>query len=165
MKTKFFFFLAMLLMSSVGAFAQSETKTPLKGDLNEDGEVNAADITVLVDIIMKKDVDPNKYYWYIGTENPTSISNLQTDNTKPGWHEIGSSLSGFVHSTTEYQIVLYTTNTRTPYYIIIPNSLNLYDEDNASALYAFTSVECNINGYKAYKYYNNTRIVRGIIIK
>jgi hypothetical protein len=32
MKTKFFFFLAMLLMSSVGAFAQSESKTPLKGD-------------------------------------------------------------------------------------------------------------------------------------
>ena len=86
MKTKFFFFLAMLLMSSVGVFAQSETNTPLKGDLNEDGKVDAADVVVLVDIIMKKNVDPNKYYWYIGTENPASISNIQSDNTVGGWH-------------------------------------------------------------------------------
>ena len=100
MKTKFFFFLAMLLMSSVGAFAQSESKTPLKGDVNEDGIVDAADVVEVVNIIMKKDVDPNKYYWYIGVENPTSISNIQTDNTKPGWHLIGSSLSGFNLSTT-----------------------------------------------------------------
>jgi len=53
MKTKYFFFLAMLLMGSVGAFAQSETNTPLKGDLNEDGKVDAADIVVLVDLVMK----------------------------------------------------------------------------------------------------------------
>ena len=64
MKTKFFFFLAMLLMSSVGAFAQSESKTPLKGEVNEDGIVDAADVVEVVNIIMKKDVDPNKYYWW-----------------------------------------------------------------------------------------------------
>ena len=51
----------MLLMSSVGAFAQSETNTPLEGDLNHDGKVDAADITVLVDIIMKKDGGTRKY--------------------------------------------------------------------------------------------------------
>ena len=112
MKTKFFFFLAMLLMSSVGAYAQSETNTPLEGDLNHDGEVNAADVVVLVDIIMKKNVDSNKYYWYIGTENPTSISNIQTDNTVGGWHEIGSSLSGFVLDTNDNPV--HISETRVP---------------------------------------------------
>jgi len=154
----------MLLMSSMGAFAQSETKTPLKGDLNEDGEVNAADVVVLVDIIMKKDVDPNKYYWYIGTENPTSISNVQTDNTKPGWHEIGTSLSGFQLRTSETPIVLSTTIDKYTYYVVIPNGLNLYDEDNESMMYAFTEVTCNIPGYKAYVYYNQTRQVKGVVI-
>ena len=89
MKTKFFFFLAMLLMSSVGAFAQSETNTSLEGDLNHDGEVDAADVVVLVDIIMKKNVDSNKYYWYAGTTLPTAsnISSIATgsETSNPNW--------------------------------------------------------------------------------
>ena len=107
----------------------------------------------------------SNYYWYIGVENPSSISNIQTDNTKPGWHEIGTSLTEFILRTSDNPVVLYTTNTRTSYYIIIPNELNIYDEDDTSALYSFTSVACNITGYKAYQYNNQTRIVRGIIIK
>lgn len=172
MKTKFFFFLAMLLMSSVGAFAQSETNTPLKGDLNEDGKVNAADITVLVDIIMGKNVDPNKYYWYIGTENPSSISNLQTDNTVGGWHEIGTSLSGFVLDTDANPV--HISEERVPYYVIIPNGLHIYDGlgTNIEEL-AFDEVTCNISGYKAFKWsaekdgggFDGVRNVTGVIIK
>lgn len=172
MKTKFFFFLAMLLMSSVGAFAQSESKTPLKGDVNEDGIVDAADVVEVVNIIMKKDVDPNKYYWYIGIDNPSSISNVQTDNTVAGWHEIGSSLSGFVIDTNTNPI--HISETRVPYYIIIPNGLTLYDSLNDNMEnYAFDTVSCNISGYKAFKYnkdkvgswYDGVRDVTGIIIK
>ena len=172
MKTKFFFFLAMLLMSSVGAFAQSETNTPLKGDLNEDGEVNAADVVVLVDIIMKKNVDPNKYYWYIGTENPASISNIQSDNTVGGWHEIGSSVSGFVLDTNTNSI--HISEERVPYYVIIPNGLHIYDGlgTNIEEL-AFDEVTCNISGYKAFKWsaekdgggFDGVRNVTGVIIK
>ena len=150
MKTKFFFFLTMLLMSSVGAFAQSETNTPLKGDLNEDGKVDAADVVVLVDIIMKKVVDSNKYYWYIGTENPASISNIQSDNTVGGWHEIGSSLSGFVLDTNDNPV--HISETRVPYYIVIPNELDIYDSLGDKMYYVFDAVTCNISGYKAYKW-------------
>lgn len=39
------------------AFGQSETNTSQKGDLNEDGKVDAADIVVLADIIMNNNVD------------------------------------------------------------------------------------------------------------
>lgn len=171
MKTKFFFFLTMLLMSSVGAFAQSETNTPLKGDLNEDGKVDAADVVVLVDIIMKKNVDSNKYYWYIGTENPASISNIQTDNTVGGWHEIGSSLSGFVLDTNDNPV--HISETRVPYYIVIPNELDIYDSLGDKMDYAFDAVTCNISGYKAYKWskekfgskYDGVKNVGGVIIK
>lgn len=171
MKTKFFFFLAMLLMSSVGAYAQSETNTPLEGDLNHDGEVNAADVVVLVDIIMKKNVDSNKYYWYIGTENPTSISNIQTDNTVGGWHEIGSSLSGFVLDTNDNPV--HISETRVPYYIVIPNELDIYDSLGDKMDYAFDAVTCNISGYKAYKWskekfgskFDGVKDVGGVIIK
>jgi hypothetical protein len=140
----------MLLMSSVGVFAQSETNTPLKGDLNEDGKVDAADVVVLVDIIMKKGVDSNKYYWYIGTENPASISNIQTDNTVGGWHEIGSSLSGFVLDTNDNPV--HISETRVPYYIVIPNELDIYDSLGDKMYYVFDAVTCNISGYKAYKW-------------
>ena len=175
MKAKILFALTSLLMlGSVSLNAQengnssnSESTTQLEGDLNHDNKVDVADITYLVNIIMKNqsEAKDGTYYWYIGIENPSTISNIQTDNTVPGWHEIGTSLSGFELHTTDNQIVLYTTNTRSSYYIVIPNELNIYDEDNASALYSFTSVACNITGYKAYQYNNQTRIVRGIIIK
>ena len=51
MKTKILFFLAMLLTCSMGAFAQSGNGEPLKGDLNNDGKVDAADVVTLVNII------------------------------------------------------------------------------------------------------------------
>ena len=175
MKAKILFALAALLMlGSVSLNAQengnssnSESKTQLEGDLNHDNKVDVADVTYLVNIIMKNqsEAKDGTYYWYIGVDNPTTISNIQTENTKAGWHEIGKSMSGFELNTSENQIVLYTTNTRSSYYVVIPNELDIYDEDNASALYSFTSIECNITGYKAYKYNNQTRIVRGIIIK
>ena len=171
MKTKFFFFLAMLLMSSVGAFAQSESKTPLKGDVNEDGIVDAADIVEVVNIIMKKDVDPNKYYWYIGVENSSSISNVQTDNTIGGWHKIGTSLSGFVLDTNTNAV--HISETRVPYYVIIPNELNIYDSLGDPMYYIFDTVTCYIQGYKAFKWSSEkdgsgatgVRNVYGVILK
>ena len=172
MKTKFFFFLAMLLMSSVGAFAQSESKTPLKGDVNEDGIVDAADVVEVVNIIMKKDVDSNKYYWYIGIDNPSSITNIQRDNTVAGWHEINTSLSGFVLDTDTNPV--HISDTRVTYYIIIPNDLHIYDGlgTNIEEL-TFDSVTCNISGYKAFKWnaekdgggFDGVRNVLGIILK
>ena len=111
MKTKFFFFLAMLLMSSVGAFAQSETNKPLKGDLNEDGEVDAADVVVLVDIIMKKNVDSNKYYWYAGTTLPSesNINSIATgsETSRPNWTADNPQSIAATNNTDEAQPLYY----------------------------------------------------------
>ena len=62
MKTKLITTLsALLMLVGIGAQAQTDNQTranaestDLEGDLNHDGEVNAADVVCLVDIIMKK---------------------------------------------------------------------------------------------------------------
>ena len=175
MKTKLITTLtALLLLVGIGAQAQTDNQTranaestDLEGDLNHDGKVDVADVTYLVNLIMKNqsEAKDGTYYWYIGVDNPASISDIQTDNTKPGWHEIGTSINGFVLETSTNGIVLYTTNTRTPYYVVIPNELYIYDDANDDGLYLFDDAECNIPGYKAYLYLAETRIVGGIIIK
>ena len=111
------------------------------------------------------------YYWYIGTENPSSISNIQTDNTVPGWHEIGTSISGFEIGILNRQsaIVLNTENVKYYYYAVIPNDLHIYAADgntNVENSY-FNPTTCNIVGYKAFhfKLDPGVRLVQGLIIK
>ena len=115
------------------------------------------------------------YYWYIGVDNPSSITNIQTSNTVAGWHEIGSSLSGFVLDTNNNSVTI--SETRVPYYIVIPNELNIYDSLGDRMDYAFDGsndgIICNISGYKIYKWskekfgsrYDGVRKVGGVVIK
>ena len=184
MKTKLIITLTALLML-VGISAQAQTdnqtranaeSTELEGDLNHDNKVDVADVTYLVNLIMKNqsEAKDGTYYWYIGVENPASISDIQTDNTKPGWHEIGSSLSGFVFDTNNQanQITLVENATSmddaVQYYVVIPNGLSIYNGLNYNMiddLHNFTPVTCNISGYNAYQYYTKVLTVKGPIIK
>lgn len=115
----------------------------------------------------------NTYYWYIGKESdgvPSSIPNIQTNTSYPGWHEIGPSLSGFVLDTNTNKVIL-DANLPTPltnpvlYYVVIPTGLNIYDSDNAPGDYMFNPDNCSISGYKAYKSKGQAYSVKGIIIK
>lgn len=181
MKAKILFALAALLMlgsvslnaQEVGNSSNSESTTQLEGDLNHDNKVDVADVTYLVNLIMKNqsEAKDGMYYWYIGVDNPTTISNIQTENTKAGWHEIGTSLDGFVldATNTDNQVILNTENVKYYYYVVIPNNLHIYDSSNTNnveELY-FESATCNIAGYKVlhYKIEPGTRVVKGIIIK
>ena len=58
-------------------------KAPLEGDLNHDGEVNAADVVCLVDIIMKKEShsQPTGSYWYYGTVEDLENGSAPSANT------------------------------------------------------------------------------------
>ena len=181
MKAKILFALSALLMlgsvslnaQEVGNSSNSESTTQLEGDLNHDNKVDVADVTYLVNLIMKNqsEAKDGMYYWYIGVDNPTTISNIQTENTKAGWHEIGTSLDGFVldATNTDNQVILNTENVKYYYYVVIPNNLHIYDSSNTNnveELY-FESATCNIAGYKVlhYKIEPGTRVVKGIIIK
>lgn len=84
MRTKIFFLLAALLLN-VCAFAQSENTTPLKGDVNNDGTVDVADINAVIEIMKNGGGtgEETKYYWYVGTEKPTSLSQASVVESYP----------------------------------------------------------------------------------
>lgn len=94
MKRKFFFLLAALLLN-VCAFAQSENTTPLKGDVNNDGTVDVADINAVIEIMKNGGGtgEETKYYWYVGQTPPTALptndSQLAT-GLDAGWRKIGN---------------------------------------------------------------------------
>lgn len=176
MKAKILIALAALLMlgsvslnaQEVGNSSNSESTTQLEGDLNHDNKVDVADVTYLVNIIMKNqsEAKDGTYYWYIGVDNPTTISNIQTENTKAGWHEIGSSLNEFNISFSNSTNLIEFDET-TQYYVIIPNDLYLYAADGNTIMEGktFNPVTCNITGYKAFQYKSAVWDVKGLIIK
>ena len=78
--------MAVMLLASMCAFAQSANNEPLKGDVNGDGKVDVADITALVKIIMENgggSQEETTYYWYVGTTKPTSLSQATTVTSYP----------------------------------------------------------------------------------
>ena len=80
MKTKLNLLLtAVMLLLSANVFAQSGSTNPAKGDVNEDGTVDVADIVNVIKIM--KDgggaVGEKMCYWYAGTNNGNAV---QADN-------------------------------------------------------------------------------------
>lgn len=76
MKTKKFFMLLAAVLLNVSAFAQSGNNEPLKGDVNEDGTVDVADMVSIIRIM--KDgggaVGEKQVYWYAGTNNGNAVT-------------------------------------------------------------------------------------------
>ena len=95
MKTRIMTMLTALLLS-VSAFAQSG-ETPLKGDVNEDGKVDVADINAIIKIMKDAGGTGGEtfYYWYAGQTPPTSISGTptvdDTNFTNNKWHTLSAS--------------------------------------------------------------------------
>ena len=101
MKAKILFALtALLMLGSVSLNAQengnssnSESTTQLEGDLNHDNKVDVADVTYLVNIIMKNKDGGDSYFWYLSnialTEDnvPHDIQAQDAQNHK-GWREL-----------------------------------------------------------------------------
>ncbi len=67
--------LATVLLFSVSVFAQSGNNEPLKGDVNEDGKVDVADVTAVIKIIMDgEEMVTVGGYFYLGTTEPTAVN-------------------------------------------------------------------------------------------
>ena len=82
MKTKKLFLMAAMLLMSVCTFAQNNN--PLKGDVNEDGKVDVADIAAVINIMKNGGgTTDGKLYFYVGTEKPTSLSQATIVNSYP----------------------------------------------------------------------------------
>ena len=71
--------MAAMLLSCTCAFAQNGSNTPAKGDVNDDGTVDVADLVNVIKIM--KDgggaVGEKMCYWYAGTNNGNAV---QADN-------------------------------------------------------------------------------------
>ncbi len=75
MKTKkFLMLLAAMLLSCTSAFAQNGNNTPVKGDVNEDGTVDVADIVAVIDIMKNGGGTATVGYFYLGTTKPTAAN-------------------------------------------------------------------------------------------
>ncbi len=84
MKTKRILLMAAMLLMSVCSFAQ-DNNTPLVGDVNEDGKVDIADIVAILNIMKEAGgtAGDSKYYFYVGTTKPTSLSQASVVESYP----------------------------------------------------------------------------------
>ena len=108
MKTKLITTLtALLMLVGIGAQAQTDNQTPssaestdLEGDLNHDGKVDVADVTYLVNIILK-----NKplegCFWYLSNEaltedNAPHDPEAQDAEDHKGWRYLDPNTSSLI---------------------------------------------------------------------
>ena len=71
---RIFMLLAVVLLTSASAMAQSGNNSPLKGDVNSDGSVDVADIVSVIDLIQKGQETGEAGYFYLGTTKPTATN-------------------------------------------------------------------------------------------
>ena len=125
--------MAAMLLMSVCSFAQNNT--PLKGDVNEDGKVDVADIAAVINIMKNGGgtADAPVYYYYIGWTLPTA-SNVDTiitetyptsssDATQHAAGKKTTSKSSFSLAT----VNLYYSVAKTNYYVLVPTGQAIYD--------------------------------------
>ena len=123
MKTKIFFLLATMLLTSMCAFAQSGNNGTLKGDVNGDGVVDVADINAVIEIMKNGGGtgEETKYYWYAGQTQPQNMSSNptidDTNFTVNKWHTLGT-------ATTIAKTITGGTSGN-DWYVAVPTSINL----------------------------------------
>ena len=162
--------LFVVMLGTLGAYAQSNT-TPIKGDVNEDGVVDVADINAIIEIMKNGGgtaVDESAYFFYVGLEKPTSASNPAANVVgaqQMGWHLIGSSLDGYNATNPVYVggEPSQTINVNPYYedvyfYVAVPVGLSLHDGlgNVIDSLFLDTAnVTINGHSYNIFKIYNS----------
>ena len=161
MKTKIISLMAALLMLlSTSAMAQSND---LKGDVNGDGIVDVADIAAVIAIMKQNDDGKTKYYWYVGQENPasmTSISPIVDDTSSPGWRLIGTSIPEYNVSNklwNEHKGIIVTGTSLAKQYVVIPAESSACPRDgfgnDASTVAMYNKLDNVTIGGVEYKVY------------
>ena len=161
MKRIYSFVLASLMMlMSTSAMAQSET---VKGDVNGDGVVDVADIAAVIKIMTENGDIKKKYYWYVGQENPasmTSISPIVDDNISPGWRLIGTTIPTYSVSNmlwNENKGAIVTGESLAKQYVAIPAKSSACPRDgagnDASTVYIYNKLNNVTIGGVEYKVY------------
>jgi len=157
MKVKIVFLLtAFLMLFSVSANAQSGG-TPIKGDVNEDGVVDIADINAIIDIMKNGGGTggETKYYWYVGVIPPTDPNNPDENTGNNKWTLLTSEPSS-ISVNTDMQIPVAI------WYIAIPHSYGFqaYDSTGASPdIATFTKSQVTINNIQYDLFTGNNKAI------
>ena len=139
--------LAAVLLGSLGAMAQSGNNEPLKGDVNEDGTIDVADITAVIKIM--KDGGGTVAvgdYFYLGTTEPTAVNY----KTLPGVVTSYTSIDEAIGATA-------TVEAGETLYMLCPTTWmqgkNVIVEDKNGETIIFSDVkdEVTISGYTIYR--------------
>ena len=173
MKAKFFtLFAAFVLLFSAQASAQTN------GDMNGDGKVDEQDIAAILEIMaeaggVKKQT---KYYWYVGQENPASMTTITSTVGAEGWRLIGNpntvSQSNPLFDTTTTSDDRIVGTSKTYWFIALPadKSYKIYDSDYADQIAAgnfekqSSTVSFNNVNYTVYKGVGTARNFDGYTI-
>lgn len=143
MKRLMFLLLAVALLSSVGAFAQSGNDEPLKGDVNGDDVVDVADVVAVLQIMKEGEgIGERQYYVSIGT-TPVTASNYKIVNNAT--QVVASSYENqyeFTPEGTEFVYVLVANNYRVS---------TITDQSSNTPVDFSIVTDVEISGYKVYK--------------
>ena len=175
MKTKKLLLMAAMLLMSVCSFAQNNN-TPLKGDVNEDGKVDVADIAAVINIMKNGGgtAEAPVYYYYAGWTLPT-VDNVNeiineeypaesgsTVMHKAGKKTTSKSEMNYLNNT------LYNGNAKINYYVLVPSGQTINDDEHTSALSAFASqgtITVGNQQHTIYKSNATSRNINAIIIE
>ena len=153
MKKKLLFVLAAFFML-FGTSAMAQVDSTLKGDVNEDGVVDMADIVAVIKIMQEtQDV---KYYWYVGQENPAEMTKIEP--------KVGDAVSNGVGFRTLDMSKTYSASNKlydginnpiegdksATWYILLPTTskLKFYDDLGESPLETITTTKDFGDGVK-----------------
>lgn len=102
MKTKKLFLMAAMLLMSMCMFAQNNT--PLKGDVNEDGTVDVADLVAVMQIMKDAGgaVGEKMCYWYAGVNGGNAVTEANFTDVASKIAESQIPETGFVTATDQY---------------------------------------------------------------
>ena len=147
MKTKIFaLFAAMMLLMGTTAMAQSgdtktskTTETEIKGDVNNDGVVDVADIAAVIAVMHEQGTVETQYYWYVG----------QTEVTTDNYTTLATT------TTEKLTSIDYTTEKFGKVYILTPDivtSIKIfeYSANNYGRVTPTVDTSFNVPGYKCW---------------
>ena len=139
---------------------KTESQTQLKGDVNEDGKVDVADIAAIIAIMKANggvDEEP-ALYWYVGQIMPTDPKNAEQNTGVNKWTQLTSTPS---------QLSIYSQPSGGTWYVAIPHEYGFQAYDttgSAPDTAAYNKSQININSvsYDLFTSSNQMLIVNSV---
>ena len=184
MKTKIFaLFAAMMLLVGTTAMAQSgdtktsrTTETEIKGDVNNDGVVDVADIAAVIAVMHEQGTVETQYYWYAGWTEPTeaNIGEIINEEYPSAKGSTTMNPAGLTSTKLDGQEINFTTNpiydqvgrdtgNKKYYYVVVPNGYGIQNTTTGTFSHIYTSTFEVVGTFANHTVYKNIQATTYII--